>query len=183
MDLEYVHITVQRSEIEDKVQTLRINRSSSFCMPLVIQETVEVLENFTYLGSCISSYGVRRSLHDADFNRADDLPPAPFKDAGTFLNQCQCSLFESIWEKGIAPDNWGEPIFKKGNRSECSNHRSWLEREFTDRKVRGSNPISDSRIPLFRLGQPGSIAALVLPLGSMAVRHRKGVTVERYGDT
>ncbi|KAG5445017.1 hypothetical protein CSKR_105029 [Clonorchis sinensis] len=36
-----------------------------------------------------------------------------------------------------------------------------LEREFTD-----------------RLGQPGSIPALVLPSGGMAVRHRKGVTAE-----
>ncbi|KER31378.1 hypothetical protein T265_02423 [Opisthorchis viverrini] len=35
-----------------------------------------------------------------------------------------------------------------------------LEREFTDRKVRGSNPTSASRLPLFRLGQPDSIPAL-----------------------
>ncbi|KAG5441331.1 hypothetical protein CSKR_103236 [Clonorchis sinensis] len=31
----------------------------------------------------------------------------------------------------------------------------WLERKFTDRKVRGSNPISAPRLPLSRLGQPG----------------------------
>ncbi|KAG5453011.1 hypothetical protein CSKR_109430 [Clonorchis sinensis] len=48
----------------------------------------------------------------------------------------------------------------------------WLEREFTDRNVRGSNPTSASRLPLSRLGQPGSIPALVLPSGGMAVRHR-----------
>ncbi|KAG5450326.1 hypothetical protein CSKR_110185 [Clonorchis sinensis] len=46
----------------------------------------------------------------------------------------------------------------------------WLEREFTDRKVRSSNPTSASRLPLSRLGQPGSIPALVLPSGGMAVR-------------
>ncbi|KAG5452702.1 hypothetical protein CSKR_102129 [Clonorchis sinensis] len=40
----------------------------------------------------------------------------------------------------------------------------WLEREFTDRKVRGSNPTSASRLPLSRLGRPGSIPALVLPV-------------------
>ncbi|KAG5454288.1 hypothetical protein CSKR_113009 [Clonorchis sinensis] len=51
----------------------------------------------------------------------------------------------------------------------------WLERESTDRKVRGSNPTSASRLPLSRLGQPGSISALVLPSGGMAARHRKGV--------
>ncbi|KER25654.1 hypothetical protein T265_06944 [Opisthorchis viverrini] len=37
----------------------------------------------------------------------------------------------------------------------------WLEREFADRKVRGSNPTSASRVPLSRLGQPDSIPALV----------------------
>ncbi|KER22525.1 hypothetical protein T265_14831, partial [Opisthorchis viverrini] len=48
----------------------------------------------------------------------------------------------------------------------------WLEREFTDRKVRGSNPTSASRLPLSRLGHPGSITGLVLPSGSMAARHQ-----------
>ncbi|KAG5454754.1 hypothetical protein CSKR_104360 [Clonorchis sinensis] len=57
--------------------------------------------------------------------------------------------------------------------------RDGLEREFTDRKVCGSNPTSTSRPPLSRLGQPGSIPALVLPLGGMAARHREGVTTER----
>ncbi|KAG5444535.1 hypothetical protein CSKR_114464 [Clonorchis sinensis] len=47
-------------------------------------------------------------------------------------------------------------------------------------KVRGSNPTSASRLPLSRLGQPGSIPALVLLSGDMAARHRKGVTAERY---
>ncbi|KER21946.1 hypothetical protein T265_09846 [Opisthorchis viverrini] len=56
----------------------------------------------------------------------------------------------------------------------------WLEREFTDRKVRGSNPTSATRLPLSRLGQPDSIPALVLPSGGMAVRHRKGATAERF---
>ncbi|KAG5444744.1 hypothetical protein CSKR_113850 [Clonorchis sinensis] len=44
----------------------------------------------------------------------------------------------------------------------------WLERELTDRKVRGSNPTSASRLPLSWLGQPGSIPALVQPSGGMA---------------
>ncbi|KAG5450540.1 hypothetical protein CSKR_101705 [Clonorchis sinensis] len=57
---------------------------------------------------------------------------------------------------------------------------SRLERERTDRKVRGSNPASASRLPLSRLGQPGSIPALVLPSGGMAARHRKGATAERF---
>ncbi|KAG5441029.1 hypothetical protein CSKR_101259 [Clonorchis sinensis] len=35
----------------------------------------------------------------------------------------------------------------------------WLERGFTDQKVRASNPHSASRLLLFRFGQPGSISA------------------------
>ncbi|KAG5454893.1 AAA ATPase midasin [Clonorchis sinensis] len=54
-----------------------------------------------------------------------------------------------------------------------------LEREFTDRTVRGSNPTSASRLPMSRLGQPGSIPGLVQPSGGMAVRHRKDATAER----
>ncbi|KER29543.1 hypothetical protein T265_03842 [Opisthorchis viverrini] len=49
----------------------------------------------------------------------------------------------------------------------------WLEREFTDRKVRDSNPTSASRIPLSTFGQPDSIPDPVLPSGGMAARHRK----------
>ncbi|KER23951.1 LOW QUALITY PROTEIN: hypothetical protein T265_14533 [Opisthorchis viverrini] len=49
----------------------------------------------------------------------------------------------------------------------------WLEREFTDRKVRGSNRTSASRLPLFRLGQPGSSPVLMQPSGDMAVRYRR----------
>ncbi|KER26379.1 hypothetical protein T265_06362 [Opisthorchis viverrini] len=49
----------------------------------------------------------------------------------------------------------------------------WLGREFTDRKVRGSNPTSASRLPLSRLGQPDSTPALVPPSCSMADRHQK----------
>ncbi|KER27564.1 hypothetical protein T265_05383 [Opisthorchis viverrini] len=56
----------------------------------------------------------------------------------------------------------------------------WLEREFTDRKVRGSNLTSASRLPLSRLGQPGSIPALVQPSGGMTARHRKSATAERF---
>ncbi|KAG5454076.1 hypothetical protein CSKR_112620 [Clonorchis sinensis] len=61
---------------------------------------------------------------------------------------------------------WGETV-------------QWLEREFTDRKVRGSNPTYASRLPMSTTVQPGSIPVLVLPLGGMAARHRKGVTAGR----
>ncbi|KAG5454717.1 hypothetical protein CSKR_104910 [Clonorchis sinensis] len=53
------------------------------------------------------------------------------------------------------------------------------KRKFTDRKVRGSNPNSASRLPLPSLGQTANIPAVVSSSGDMATRHRKGVTVER----
>ncbi|KER26803.1 hypothetical protein T265_06016 [Opisthorchis viverrini] len=68
----------------------------------------------------------------------------------------------------------------------CSPRERWtkqLEREFTNRKVHASNLTSASRLSLSRLGKPGSIPALVLPLGSMAARHRKGRTAERLFST
>ncbi|KAG5449334.1 hypothetical protein CSKR_108424 [Clonorchis sinensis] len=55
----------------------------------------------------------------------------------------------------------------------------WLWREVTDRKVCGSNSTSASRLPLSRLGQPGSIPALLLLSGCKSARHRKGITAER----
>ncbi|KER34063.1 hypothetical protein T265_00241 [Opisthorchis viverrini] len=58
-----------------------------------------------------------------------------------------------------------------------------LERGFTDRKVRGSNPTSASRLPLSRPGQPGSNLAAVLSCSGVAVRHRKDATAERSSRT
>ncbi|KER26604.1 hypothetical protein T265_06178 [Opisthorchis viverrini] len=55
----------------------------------------------------------------------------------------------------------------------------WLGREFIDWKVRGSNPTSASRLPLSRLGQPGSFPVLVQPSGCRAVGHREAATAER----
>ncbi|KAG5442395.1 hypothetical protein CSKR_103632 [Clonorchis sinensis] len=54
--------------------------------------------------------------------------------------------------------------------------------EFTDRKIRGSNPISASRLLLSRLKKPGSITALVLALCGVAARHQTGITAERFID-
>ncbi|KAG5454407.1 hypothetical protein CSKR_107206 [Clonorchis sinensis] len=54
----------------------------------------------------------------------------------------------------------------------------WLERKFAYWKVLVSNPTSASRLFLSRLGQSGSIPALVLRPGGMAVGHRQGSTAE-----
>ncbi|KER24060.1 hypothetical protein T265_08192 [Opisthorchis viverrini] len=69
--------------------------------------------------------------------------------------------------------------FRSIPRTKGARWTKWLEREFTDRKVRGSNPTSATRLPLSRLRQPGSIPALVPPSCGMAARHRKGATAGR----
>ncbi|KER25998.1 hypothetical protein T265_06688 [Opisthorchis viverrini] len=65
-----------------------------------------------------------------------------------------------------------------GGQQDGARWPKWLEREFTDWKVRGSDKTSASRLPLCRLGLPGSIPTLMQPSGSVAVRHRKGATAE-----
>ncbi|KAG5444943.1 Mediator of RNA polymerase II transcription subunit 7 [Clonorchis sinensis] len=64
----------------------------------------------------------------------------------------------SVWDRKLRYD-WDEMA-------------QWLEREFTNRKVHGSNPTSASRLPLSRLGKPGSIPALVLSSGGMTGTER-----------
>ncbi|KER32738.1 hypothetical protein T265_01226 [Opisthorchis viverrini] len=72
-------------------------------------------------------YDRLRSLKRHRAPGPDDLPPALFKDGGEVLSQRLSDLFGCIWEKESVPDNWEEsvivPIFKKGARSECGNHR------------------------------------------------------------
>ena len=57
----------------------------------------------------------------------DNLPPVLFKEGGDALFAELARLFRIVWETERVPDSWGEsvviPIFKKGTRNECSNHR------------------------------------------------------------
>ena len=57
----------------------------------------------------------------------DELVPALFKDGGEVLCRALAELFKTIWDEESVPTNWGEsiiiPLFKKGVRSECGNHR------------------------------------------------------------
>ncbi|KER24022.1 hypothetical protein T265_14513, partial [Opisthorchis viverrini] len=62
-------------------------------------------------------------------------------------------------------------------RSPTRRFLSWYTSDGSSgRKVRVSNPTSVSRLPLSRLGQPGSIPALMQPSGGTTVRHRMGAT-------
>ncbi|KAG5446388.1 hypothetical protein CSKR_110271, partial [Clonorchis sinensis] len=105
-----------------------------------------------------------------------------------FNRMCQRMAFSCFTSKDIRDIT---VYFHRGNYSQVNISHTlsttsgarWpkcLEREFTDRKVRGSNTTSASRLPLSSLGQPGSIPAFVQPSGGMAVRHRKGATAERF---
>ncbi|KAG5452561.1 Phosphatidylinositol N-acetylglucosaminyltransferase subunit A [Clonorchis sinensis] len=79
----------------------------------------------------------------------------------------------------VIPNAIESSMFIPDPTAKDPNFAQWLEREFTDQMVRGSSPTSASRLPLFRLGHPGSIPSLVIRSGDMAIGHRKGVTAER----
>ena len=58
---------------------------------------------------------------------ADRLSPALFKDGGVRLIRELRALFSEVWLTEQVPSSWGEsvviPIFKKGSRYDCANHR------------------------------------------------------------
>ena len=57
----------------------------------------------------------------------DDLSPSLFKFGGPTLIQCLHNLLHLIWTTESVPTEWGTativPVYKKGNRNECSNYR------------------------------------------------------------
>ena len=57
----------------------------------------------------------------------DEIPPALFKEGGDVLIKAIVHLFELVWASENVPTNWGHsiivPIFKKGSRNDCGNHR------------------------------------------------------------
>ncbi|KAG5444711.1 Sodium-coupled monocarboxylate transporter 2 [Clonorchis sinensis] len=95
----------------------------------------------------------------------------------TYRDQLLAFSTSMLFDKMVVIKGWLLACLMLGGFSEMP---KWLEREVTDRKVRGSNPTSASRLPLSRLGQPGSIPALVQLSGGMAFRRRKGATTERF---
>ena len=57
----------------------------------------------------------------------DDIHPVLFKEGGDALYSELANLFRIVWETECVPVSWGEsiviPIFKKGSRNDCANHR------------------------------------------------------------
>ncbi|KER28556.1 hypothetical protein T265_04605 [Opisthorchis viverrini] len=79
----------------------------------------------------------------------------------------------SVKSPGFSPDLLNNSDVRGSTFARGARWPKLLESEFTDWKVRGSNPTSASRFPLSRLGQSGSIPALLQPSGGVAARHRK----------
>ncbi|KER24191.1 hypothetical protein T265_08084 [Opisthorchis viverrini] len=104
------------------------------------------------------------------------------------LSKAQCALAQSrLAHQAQSDRHTGSGVRLNGKNvpsTPCATHKSvistqgahngkqtqvgarwtkWLDRESTDRTVRGSNPTSASRLPLSRLGRPGNIPALVPP--------------------
>ena len=57
----------------------------------------------------------------------DGLPPALFKDGGDSLKIALTELLASVWKSESVPVEWCSsiiiPVFKKGSRTSCENHR------------------------------------------------------------
>ncbi|KER29039.1 hypothetical protein T265_04228 [Opisthorchis viverrini] len=93
-------------------------------------------------------------------------------------SSCFVWVARQLDTKRSSPTNvaqyWWRTMYsvRREHDSPTARWSKWLKREFTDRKVRGSDPTSASRLPLSRLGQLDSIPALVQPSGGMAARHR-----------
>ncbi|KAG5452465.1 hypothetical protein CSKR_110233 [Clonorchis sinensis] len=120
-------------------------------------------------------YGVQTSYRDTSGTIINIFPPlAILWNIGSSRALIDCWSVRRAWQL-----DYKRFITNRGDIKRGARWLKWLERELTDRKVRGSNPTSASRLPLSRLGQPGSIPALVLPSGGMAARHRKGATAEQ----
>ena len=73
---------------------------------------------------------VQKAVNRLQLKRAaglDDLPPALFKNGNSDFINLLTNLFEHIWRSESVPLNWGEstviPIFKKGKKTLCDNHR------------------------------------------------------------
>nr|CAH8869570.1 unnamed protein product [Trichobilharzia regenti] len=73
---------------------------------------------------------VRKELQVLKRHKApgpDKLPPDLFKDGGETLTMALTGLFRKVWETESIPSMWNEaiivPIFKKGRRNSCDNHR------------------------------------------------------------
>ncbi|KER22716.1 hypothetical protein T265_09236 [Opisthorchis viverrini] len=95
-------------------------------------------------------------------------------DKNTFLNKH--NQYRTMVLRGMVPNQ--PPALLLPNLHAPYGHfyvfltrgTKWSERDFTDWKVRGSNTTSVSQLSLSRLGQPGSIPALVQHSGGMAAR-------------
>jgi hypothetical protein len=77
-----------------------------------------------------TEFEVRKEIHALKRNKSpgpDNLPPVLFIEGGEALTTALVNLLRKIWESGEIPKDWCKstvvPIFKKGTKSLCDNHR------------------------------------------------------------
>ena len=95
----------------------------------------------------------------------DALPAELFIASGDILVTELVSLFGKVWEEVKVPPDWGEsvivPIFKKGPRNDCANHRgisliSVIARLLVSILLRRLSPFREAQISEFQAGfRPG----------------------------
>jgi hypothetical protein len=103
-----------------------------FSWPNAVTELPDILHEaeWTVNVDAPTSEEVSHELRLLKKNRAagpDGLPPCVFKDGGSVFLQQLTTLLQSVWTTEHVPRDWCKsvviPIFKKGNRTSCENHR------------------------------------------------------------
>ncbi|KAG5441692.1 hypothetical protein CSKR_103172 [Clonorchis sinensis] len=165
-------------------QSVAVQAGFSSTALQVVNPQEAVLQTVSLMPNLVAGLGeaILQAIHPGESNMSMESDDE-HAGSSTLISVNVANLFVSVMELLTCKDS----VFKAQLSSALSVNAytlrarwpKWSEREFTGRKVRGSNPTSASRLPLSRLGQPGSIPALVLPSGGMAARHRKGATAER----
>ncbi|KAG5453745.1 hypothetical protein CSKR_102367 [Clonorchis sinensis] len=132
-------------------QNIKLTKSRGLRLPDETQEEHQAAWRNTF--SCLETSQTRNSAGFQVDGNSETVPTRgapritkPFADCRRVFSNLQNSSLMLTWARWL----------------------KWLESGFTYWKVRGSNPTSASRLLLSRLGQPGSISALVLPSGCVA---------------
>ncbi|CAH8563294.1 unnamed protein product, partial [Schistosoma guineensis] len=70
---------------------------------------------------------VQKAIANLKRGRADGLASEVFKDGGPILAIRLTNILAKIWELDFIPSDWSQslivPIYKKGSKSSCDNHR------------------------------------------------------------
>src|SRR5215813_10576892 len=77
--------------------------------------------------SVIEVHKAIKSLKCGKAAGVDEIRPEMLKAGGTITVQWLHHIMQKAWEEGRIPEDWNKaiivPIYKKGNKMECSNYR------------------------------------------------------------